>query len=147
MKLLPHFFKRIGIVIFFIALIVNSIDEGRRSFMEGHNDASDTPIEYDFHPVLPAKAMHISDFTILIGLLIYVLSKNKKEDEFMQKLRYESAFIVLVLSLFIILILYIINPNIKIDPSSLISMQMVFYLILRLLKRKIILWEDYEEQS
>ena len=151
MKLLPYYFKWIGITVFLIGFIINTIDEGRRDFMKGYNeyriDHGEEVVEYNFQPILPEKLMHISDFTMLIGLLLYILSKNKQEDEFAQKLRYESAFIVLVLSILIILIVYIVNSEIRIEPSFLISSQMFAYLILRVLKRKIILWEDYEEQS
>lgn len=151
MKLLPHYFKWIGIILFFAGFLVNSIDDGRKSFMEGYTETQteyiEGSVEYDFQPVLPEKMMHISDFTMLIGLLFYILSKNKKEDEFMQKLRYESAFIVLALSILIILIVYIVDKDIRIEPSFLISTQMIFYLIIRSVKKKIILWEDYEEQS
>ena len=151
MKLLPHYFKWIGIAVFLIGFLINTIDEGRRDFMKGYNegkiDSGEEVVEYNFQPIFPEKLMHISDFTMLIGLLLYILSKNKQEDEFAQKLRYESAFIVLVLSILIILIVYIINSEIRIEPSFLISSQMFAYLILRTLKRKIILWEDYEEQS
>jgi len=150
MKLLPHYFKWIGLIIFFVGLTVNIIDDGRRGFIEGYNDAIDDPserIETEFHPVFPDRVTHFSDIALLIGLLIYILAKNKMEDEFMQKLRYESAFLVMVLSLFIVLIIYLFNENFKIDPSTFLSLQMIGYLLVRLFKRKLILREDYEEQS
>ena len=74
--------------------------------------------------------------------LSVLLLKNKREDESIQKLRYESAFIVFVVSILIILVLYIVNPAINIDASFLLSVQMIFYLILRLIKRRLIL-EDW----
>ena len=141
MKLLPHTFKWIGLALFFLGFIFNSIDEGRRDFMIGYNDSVNEPVEYVFKPVLPEKVMHISDVMMLIGLLVYILAKNKREDEFAQKLRYESAFIVLVLTILVILVWYILVPDFKIQPSTLISLQMIFYLIIRLIKKQIILSE------
>jgi len=78
----------------------------------------------------------------LLFFLSVLLLKNKREDESIQKLRYESAFIVFVVSILIILVLYIVNPAINIDASFLLSVQMIFYLILRLIKRRLIL-EDW----
>jgi hypothetical protein len=141
MKLLPHAFKWIGLILFFLGFVFNSIDEGRRDFMKGYNSTVKEPVEYVFNPVLPEDIMHISDFTMLIGLLVYILSKNKREDEFAQKLRYESAFMVLVLTIIVILVWYIFVPDFKIEPSTLISTQMIFYLIIRSIKKQVILAE------
>ncbi|RIJ49484.1 hypothetical protein D1614_08065 [Maribellus luteus] len=149
MKLLPHYFKWIGIALFFLGLFTGAIDDGRKGFIEGYNDAIDDPsdrIEINFERILPKSITHLADFLSMAGLLIYVLSKNKREDEFMQKLRYESAFLVMVLSLTVILIFYGFNPDFKLDPSTLLSLQMIAYLIIRALKRKFILG-DYEEQA
>ncbi|MFV0265629.1 MAG: hypothetical protein ACK5HT_00685 [Draconibacterium sp.] len=119
--------------------------------MEGYNDSRNfygkDKIEYDFNPVFPEKVMHLSDFISLFGLLLYILSKNRREDEFIQKLRYESAFLVFTLSILIVLIIYAFNNDFKLSPSDFLSMQMIAYLIVRSIKKKIILWEDYEEQS
>jgi hypothetical protein len=141
MKLLPHVFKWIGLSLFFLGFIFNTIDEGRRDFMDGYNSASREPVEYVFNPIFPEVVMHISDITMLVGLLIYILAKNRREDEFAQKLRYESAFMVLVLTILVILIRYIFVPDFMIEPSTLISAQMIFYLIIRSIKKQVILAE------
>ena len=150
MKLLPHYFKWIGITIFFTGLIISAIDDGRQGFINGWNDAIDDPserIETEFNPVFPKRISHIADYMSLFGLLFYILSKNKIEDEFIQKLRYESAFFVFTLSILILLIIYAFNDDFKVSPSDFLSLQMIAYLIVRSVKRKVILFEDYEEQS
>ncbi len=140
MKLLPHYFKWIGLVIFLGGLFLGLIGGiGSKDFIEGMEIAWGESVECEIQPFFPEKVLHVLDFTMLIGLLLYILSKNKTEDEFAQKLRYESAFIVLALSILIILVVYILRPDIKIEPSFLISSQMFFYLILRSVKRKLIL--------
>lgn len=149
MKLLPHYFKWIGLILFFSGLVVGAIDDGRKGFIDGWNDGVDDPedrIEISFERVLPKKVSHIADFASMAGLLIYVLAKQKREDELMQKLRYESAFLVMVSTLSIILILYAFNSDLKVDPSSLLSLQMIAYLIVRALRRKFIIGQ-YDEQT
>ena len=98
-----------------------------------------------FKRFLPEIFSQLSDYILLIGLLIYLVSKNKREDEFIQKIRYESAYIVLVITILGILVLYIINPEIKLNASYLLAFQMLFYLLVMFFRKRIILGEDYEE--
>ena len=142
MKLLPHYFKWIGIGLFFLGMIFG-IDDIQRGYLEGSNSNS---IE-DFNQILPDIFSVISDYITLLALLLYILSKNKIEAEFAQKMRYESAFSVLVLTIVTILIIYIFNREFEINPSIFLTLQMVAYLLFRSIKRGVILAEDYEEQS
>ena len=135
MKLLPHIFKWIGLTIFLIGFITSSIDDGREGFIGGMNDASNDSEKIEFKRILPEKVSQAADYVLLFGLLIYVLSKNKRDDELAQRLRYESAYIVLVLTIFFILILYMVMPNMKIEPSTLIGTQLVLYLIVRYFRK------------
>ena len=72
---------------------------------------------------------------------------NKTEDEFAQKLRYESAYIVLVLTIIVLIFVYMINPEIEFSPAYLLLIQMLAYLIIRSIKRSVILGDGYEEQG
>lgn len=149
MKLLPHFFKWIGLLTFFIGFMVTAIDDGREDFLEGYCSAAhiEKPEDVNIQRVFPEKTMHIADVALLIGLLLYILAKNKREDEFFRQLRYESAFLVMVLSIVIILLVYIFNRGFKLGASDFLSMQMIGYLIVRALKRKVILSGDYYEEQ
>ena len=135
MKLLPHVFKWIGITLFIIGFVLGAIDDGRKGFMEGYNETSHEPIKIEFKRILPEKVSQIADYVTLFGLLIYVLSKNKRDDEFTQQLRYEAAYIVFVITIIFILILYVINPNLRLEPSTFIGVQLVLYLIIRYFRR------------
>jgi len=150
MKLLPHFFKWIGLAIFFIGFTVTAIDDGRQDFLDGYYSAAEyceKPEMITIQRVFPEKTMHISDIASLVGLLLYILAKNKREDEFFRQLRYESAFLVMVLSIVIILVIYIFNRGFKLGASDFLSLQMIGYLIVRALKRKIILSGNYDEEQ
>jgi hypothetical protein len=140
MKLLPYYFKWIGIGLLFLSFVFG-IDD----FLLGFTGALlSEPPEY-FKRIFPEIFPQISDFILLIGLLIYLVSKNKREDEFIQKIRYESAYIVLVITILGILVLYIINPEIKLNASYLLAFQMLFYLVVIFFRKRMILGEDYEE--
>ncbi|MDX1283863.1 MAG: hypothetical protein R3182_02575 [Draconibacterium sp.] len=140
MKLLPHYFKLIGLILFFLGFLL-AIDDFRLGFIEG---SAGTTME-SFDRLLPEIFGFWGDFVTLSGLFIYILSKNRTEDEFTRKLRYESAFLVMVLTILIVLVVYVVNHNYLVKPSILLALQMFAYLIIRLVKRKIILGEGYEE--
>ena len=139
MKLLPHYFRWIG-----IGLLILSFVFGIDDFLLGLTGAVRNSPE-DFKKIFPDIFPKISDFVLLIGLLIYLVSKNKREDEFIQKIRYESAYIVLIITILGILVLYIVNPHIKLNAPYLLAFQMLFYLVVVFIRKKMILGEDYEE--
>jgi uncharacterized membrane protein YidH (DUF202 family) len=139
MKLLPYYFKWIG-----IGLLILSFVFGIDDFLLGFTGAFlNGPPKYN--QIFPDIFPQISDFILLIGLLTYLVSKNKREDEFIQKIRYESAYIVLITTILGILLLYITNPDIKLSASYLLAFQMVFYLVVKFFRKRMILGEDYEE--
>lgn len=140
MKLLPHYFKWIG-----IGPLILSFVFGIDDFLLGFIGALLSEPPEDFKRILPEIFPQISDFILLIGLLIYLVSKNKREDEFIQKIRYESAYIVLVITILGVLVLYIVNPEIKLNAPYLLAFQMLFYLVVMFFRKRIILGEDYEE--
>jgi len=135
MKLLPHYFKWIGLGLILLS-IVFGFDDFRRGFMDG---ATGKPPVDNFESILPDIFSQLSDYLTLSGLLLYILSKNKTEDEFAQKLRYESAFIVLILTIGVLFFAYIINPDIKVGPAYVLLLQMLVYLVVRRVKRSVIL--------
>jgi Ca2+/Na+ antiporter len=140
MKLLPHYFKWIGIGLLILSFVFG-IDDFLLGLYGGwHHDSSK-----EFKRILPEIFAQTSDYILLISLLIYLVSRNKREDEFIQKIRYESAYIVLVTTILIILVLYIIIPDINLKVSILLALQMLFYLVVMFLRKRIILGEDYEE--
>lgn len=143
MKLLPYYFKWIGIILFPLGMIFGIIDSGRHGFL-------DARYGYDvenFQRILPEIVSQLADYATLVGLLIYILAKNKTEDELAQKLRYESAFLVLILTIGTVLVIYIFNSDFEISPSIFLALQMAAYLILRTVKKRTLTWEDDEEQS
>jgi hypothetical protein len=142
MKLLPHYFKWIGIGLFFASMLLG-IDDIQRGYLDGSN----TNTINDFNQLLPEICSQLSDYILLLSLLLYILAKNKTEDEFAQKLRYESAFIVLIGTILTVFIIYLFNTEFVIKPSTFLALQMIGYLIVRLLKRRVILGGDHEEQS
>jgi len=137
MRLLPHYFKWIGIGIIIIGFIFG-IDDFLLGFTSGVSNS--TTIELD--KMLSPVYSRISDYFLLAGLLVVILARTKKEDEYSLKLRYESAFIVLISSILIIILVYAFNPDFRIKPGIFILLQMLAYLMVRSLKGNTIFWEN-----
>jgi len=137
MRLLPHYFKWIGIGIIIIGFIFG-IDDFLLGYTSGVSKG--TTIELD--KMLPPVYSRISDYFLLAGLLVVILARTKKEDEYSLKLRYESAFIVLISSILIIILVYAFNPDFRIKPGIFILLQMLAYLMVRSLKGSTIFWEN-----
>lgn len=134
MKLLPHYFKWIGIGLLFLSMIF-----GYDDFCRGFYDGISGNAPRDYVSIFPEFFSQVSDYVILFGLLLYILSRNKTEDEFVQKLRYESAYIILVLTVVVLMLVYVIVPDLKVSPANILLLQMVAYLIVRSIRRGVIL--------
>lgn len=142
MKLLPHYFKWIG-----IGMLLLSVIFGYEDFCRGFIDGFYGEEARDYVPVFPEFFSQISDYVLLLGLLVYIIAKNKTEDEFAQKIRYESAFIVLVITILVLVFVNMVNPDFEIKPGIFLFLEMLGYLFIRLIKRKTILGGNYEEQT
>ena len=74
----------------------------------------------------------------IIGMLIYMLSKEKIEDVFITKLRLESFQITLMLLLFVTLVLLLLDDNLNFNVSYVIYMFIFTYLIIFYLKKRLL---------
>lgn len=126
-------------------MLLLSIVFGIEEFCRGFTDGASGKEAGDFVPIFPEFFSQISDYLILFGLLVYILAKNKTEDEFAQKLRYESAYIVLVSTIAVLFVVYLINPDARMSPSYILLLQMLAYLMIRSVKRGLILGGNNEE--
>ena len=66
-----------------------------------------------FERILAAESLHL--FSILIGLIIYMFSKEKVEDDYIDKLRLESFQLTSLISLAASVILYVVFKTMKLD--------------------------------
>ncbi len=126
-KLLPNYFKWIGLVLFFAG--------GIPSFFDGYNDYGTNQIEnpYSFSD----QVILIASIISLLGMIIYALSKEKIEDEYINILRWESATTSFFIS-FVIVIINIIIYGVKdlIDAQFIMELQLLLYLIIFFFKKR-----------
>lgn len=158
-KLLPYYFKKIGLAIFFAGFIMSFLTTGINAFVDGFNEgyntqqkeygseiqledisdnaASEQIISYGLG--LSTGWVRFFDLCVYLGMLIYALSKEKKEDEFFHILRLESFWLSMVICLFILLLIHLFKGEIQIGTSFIISIPLILYLILHHFRKQIIM--------
>ncbi|WP_298878937.1 hypothetical protein [uncultured Polaribacter sp.] len=142
-KMLPNWCKKLGVSLFFIGLIIvfTSVST-RESFCEGYNSANNKNFTQDLEPVfieewLGKSAIHYFEVIATLGLLIYMMAKEKVEDDYINILRLESYQLTILIGLFITFIIYIISGNKSLKLDYYINLFMIFYLIIFAIKKRI----------
>ncbi len=150
-QILPNWGKKLGLVFFIIASFINGginyFKNSTKSYRGvGINTADLESRTNDLMGLLNAftgGAFFIfkNDISILaiIGMLIYMLSKEKIEDDYINKLRLESFQLTTIIGLLIAIILFIIFKDLKLTLNYFIFPFIWSYLILFFIKRKMYL--------
>jgi hypothetical protein len=139
---LPNYFKIIGLIIFFISLILSAPD-----FVAGFEAAQNAQFE---PPTTAPKADSASpsifwgDVLLLVGMLIYAFAKEKIEDEFLARQRSEAFFWAFNLMLVIILGLILLGYR-SLDVWFFPTMQLILFLLLFSVKKRIDFTTAYEK--
>ena len=130
-QLLPNVFKKIGLLFW----IVGGIPDFVKGYTEGYKDGSSEVIN---NPLSISDQAHFYMTTIsLVGIIIYALSKEKIEDEYMKKLRLESVTITFVLSVFFVLVGTLIKGiDYSYCADSLVELQLLLFLIIFFFKKR-----------
>jgi hypothetical protein len=146
LKMLPNWGKKLGFLLFFMGLIVSfTTASARNDFNEGYYSYSNeiTPPEFSKpEPIFIEKSFgdideHFIEILIILGLLIYMMSKEKVEDDYIIKLRLESYQLTSIFGLVITIILYIFWENLKLSLDYFIILFSIFYLTIFAVKKRI----------
>ena len=131
--LLPNYFKKIGLLLFLVGSFLIGID----GFLEGFFDGS----EYeDFKPDF--KLIWSEGWTLfwnlcsIAGVLIYALSREKKEDEWHKVLRLETGWITFVICLGLLFVCYAIMGEIDLSINIVISLPVILFLIIFFFRKR-----------
>ena len=140
----PHYFKRIGILFVFIAIIlscIGNVDDFRRAFEEGRTSAY-SQISEKSPSNIPAKFIpyfshgeekvwiYTSLFLSIAGFILYLFSKEKIEDEFYQQLRAKCLTQALLFTWLFTGFIYVVLPSYKLDGFYILQLHLIFYTLL-----------------
>ncbi|WP_394974493.1 hypothetical protein [uncultured Croceitalea sp.] len=130
-QILPNWFKKLGLALFFIASILTAGD----SFMDGWNNVPMDTHHY-FKDFYGKTLFHILYILPTLGLLIYMLSKERTEDDFIKLLRLEAYQITVISFLAIAFIFYIIKPETNFSLDWFLSLFMLLFLLVFYIKKQ-----------
>ncbi len=131
-KMLPNWCKKLGFSIFLLGFIIS----GYKGFMEGLSNGLNGEKYDNFEKLLSDPVLHLFDIVAIAGMLIYVFSQEKIEDDYINKLRLESYQLTALIGLGITVLLYILSKDIKLTLDYFIILFLWLYLITFALKKR-----------
>ncbi len=142
-QILPNWFKKVGLVLF----IVGSIIGGGDDFIRGWNSVDDNyetleKSSQDSKGLITVfvggeSTTHIFYVLSFIGMLIYILAKEKVEDDYINKLRLESFQLTSIITLLTAIFLFAILKKSNFPLDLFILLFFWFYLITFFIKKRI----------
>ena len=143
---LPHYFKRIGVLLVIIAAILSfmgGMDDFRQGFSNSYNEVEYSYDELKNHPELHAGVIVESYFTdeeentfvwisllfSISGFLIYLFSKEKIDDEYIQQIRLKSILQALIATWFIYALIKLCTDY-QFEGIYILQMQLIVYVII-----------------
>ncbi|WP_111707223.1 hypothetical protein [Lutibacter citreus] len=140
LQILPNWCKKLGVTMFIVFSFISAGDDFIKGFNEGSNyNKTEKTIEQDsnFKDYFGENLLHWFDVISIFGILIYMLSREKIEDDYISQLRLESYQITAIVGLSISILLYAFSEEIKLTLDYFITLFMYFYLITFFIKKRI----------
>ncbi len=151
LQILPNWCKKLGVSIFFVFSFISGADDvfngwedGSRSYQPIENKIehkNHTPPEIAestlFKDFFGENLLRYLDALSIFGILIYMLSKEKVEDDYINQLRLESYQLTAIIIISISILLYAFSEKIKLSIDYFITLFMYFYLITFFIKKRI----------
>ena len=142
-KMLPNWGKKLGFLVFIISMIINAtFIKSRKSFLEGYYAGLGEEKELLilkpilFEKVLGTQSLHFFSILIIIGLITYMFSREKVEDDYIDKLRLESFQLTSLIGLAVLIILYIVFKTLKLELDYFVLIFLISYLNIFALKKR-----------
>lgn len=126
-------FKSVGLIIFLVCFVVPmliSIFSGLFHPFTSNEHESFT------EKIITSPVSRWLEFFSMLGMLIYMLSKEKVEDDYINKLRLESFQLTTLIGLVIGFILYFFNRNLEFSLSYFIFLFLLTFLIIFSFKKR-----------
>ena len=88
------------------------------------------------HELLNPTIMKYANILTILGMLVYMLSKEKVEDDYITKLRLESYQLATIICLAITFILHLINAEMMFNLSYPLYIFIIIFLIIFYFKKR-----------
>ncbi|BFP41332.1 hypothetical protein FGF1_21770 [Flavobacteriaceae bacterium GF1] len=129
-QVLPNWCKKLGLGLFVIASLLTGGD----AFKDG---VEGVPMgtNHFFKNLYGSRLDHFLSLLPIFGLLIYMLSKEKIEDDYIKFLRLNSYQLTVIILLVVAFIIYIFSPEIKFSLDITLSLFIVLFLVIFYFKK------------
>ena len=124
-QILPNWFKKVGLLLFIVFSFLGSGDAYLEGYNRGYYYNKDIPenVKTDlFSSYFGETLVHSFNIIAIIGMIIYIMSKEKIEDDYINKLRLESYQLTALISLFSALIMFLFSSQLKFYIDDFITM-------------------------
>ncbi|MDY0780556.1 hypothetical protein [Tenacibaculum sp. IB213877] len=133
-QILPNWCKKLGVILFLIGAI-GSFYEG---FSEGiHSSRNDVEsIVHPNHSNCIYNYIHFFSLLEVLGMMIYIMSKEKVEDDYINVLRLESYQLTFFINIVIALFLFVFKKEMNVEFDFYLSSFLLIYLITFAIKKR-----------
>ena len=148
-QILPNWCKKLGLIFFIIASLLNGslnfINNSTNKYNITGINTSELAIQTDNGLLGLLNAFSVGglsygiDFFAIIAILIYMISKEKVEDDYIDKLRLESFQLTFILGLLVTIVIYVLDKDLKLTLDYFIFPLLWSYITIFFIKRKMYL--------
>lgn len=147
-QILPNWCKKVGVLMFIVFVILSGIDGTCDAWNEyepsevlnpdNQNELQTTDIDTaKFSDYFGENLMHLFNILSIVGMIIYMMSKEKIEDDYIKILRLDSYQLATLLFLFTSLFVYMIFGNLSMPLDYYLELYLLLYLIIFFIKKRI----------
>ena len=130
-KLLPNWCKIFGIITFVSCFILSDFSH----FLAGLTGQAF--ISSSYNNIFSEGLRHVFAVLSILGLIIYLFSKEKVEDDYINKLRLESFQITALIGLLITIVAFSISKEIELTLDYFIILFLWIYFVSFAIKKRI----------
>ncbi len=144
-QILPNWCKKLGLFIFILFSFLGVGDDFNEGFKSGYNAYSGDRNQITntsenlmiFSSYFGERTLHLFEILGIIGILAYMMSKEKVEDDYINKLRLESFQLTAIIGLGLTILLYAFSKDLKLTLDYFIMLFLIFYLVIFFIKKRI----------
>ncbi|KAB1155258.1 hypothetical protein F7018_12330 [Tenacibaculum aiptasiae] len=136
-QILPNWYKKIGLILFIIASLLN----GSLNFLNTSQKVTESGngIQGLLNAFSGGALNYGIDFIAIIAMLIFMTSKEKVEDDYIDKLRLESFQFTFIIGLLVTILMYVFAKDLKLTLNFFIFPLLWSYIVIFFIKRKMYL--------
>ncbi len=133
-QILPNWCKKLGLILFTIGALI-SFYEGFSEGIYSSCNVTDS-ITHPKHSNCINDYIYIFSLLEIIGMMVYMMSKEKIEDDYINLLRLESYQLTFFINIVIALLLFIFKKEMLVEFDFYLSVFLLTYLIIFARKKR-----------